>query len=124
MENTMLIQLLTHLIFTLSDDDAKTVVEAAKPKLMTAPEGAIVVNQSDDWFDVIATLVDPDRPDTEKISDVCSAFVDAGYTGCVGSALDGDALKAILDNDDDIHESVIDHIVDRDAVLEWLNVNI
>jgi hypothetical protein len=126
MENTMLIQLLTHLLATMSDEDAKKVVETAKPELLKAPpEGSIVVNQSDDWFDVIATLVDhPDRPDTEKISDVCSAFIDAGYVGAVGSTLDDDAIKHIIDNDDDIFESVVDHIIDRDVVIEWLQHNI
>ena len=125
MENTMLIQLLTHLLKTMSDEDALKVVEAAKPELLkTAPEGSIVVEQTHDWFDAIATLVDADRPDTEKLSDVCTAFVDAGYSECVAGVLDDDAVKNLIDNDDDIYASVADHIIDRDAVLEWLNMNI
>ncbi len=121
----MLIQLLTHLLATMSDEDAKKVIQASKPELLkTAPEGAIVVEQTHDWFDVIATLVDADRPDNEKIDDVCSAFVDGGYTGCVAGALDDDAIKNRIDNDDDIYSEIVDHIMDRDAVLEWLSYNI
>ncbi len=125
MENTMLIQLLTHLLATMSDEDAKKVIQASKPELLkTIPEGAIVVEQSDHWFDVTATLVDADRPDDEKLSDVCSAFIDAGYSLVIGRTLDDDVIKNIIDNDDDIYESVAEHIIDRDAVLEWLNHNI
>ena len=124
MENTMLIQLLTHLIKTLSDEDAKTVIQSAKPELMTAPEGAIVVEQTHDWFDVVSLLVDTDRPDHEKLPDVVSSFVDSGYSLVVGRNLCDDTIKNLIDNDDDLYAAISDHIIDRDAVIEWLQMNI